>query len=128
MVTAIAAAKPWRKPTIGVDLDGTLAFHEQHKPFNALHIGEPISKMVDRVKAWVAEGSVVVKVFTARMSDEDPAQCARINQAVGDWTEKHIGQRLEATCVKDYTFIQIWDDRAVHVVCNTGETTTPGFR
>jgi hypothetical protein len=37
------------------------------------------------------------------------------------WCDKNIGQVLELTCVKDYGMIELWDDRAVRVVPNTGE-------
>jgi hypothetical protein len=98
---------------IGVDLDGTLAEYDGWK--GAGHIGAPIPLMVDRVKRWLAEGRLV-KIFTARVWDAEPV----IAKTISDWCEKHIGQRLEVTCTKDYGMVELWDDRAVQVVPNTG--------
>jgi len=101
------------EPWVGVDLDATLAFYEGWIPN---HIGAPIPAMVDRVKEWLKQGKKV-KIMTARMAhDEDGQEAKRI----GDWTELHCGQRLEATCSKDYGMIEQWDDRAVRVMANTG--------
>lgn len=41
-------------------------------------------------------------------------------EAIKRWTEEHIGVRLPVTNVKDYAMIELWDDRAVQVVANTG--------
>jgi len=113
---------------IGVDLDGTLAEHywPQKGPYEPTRIGDPIPAMVERVRGWLAEGREV-RIFTARVGligsapgfdndDIDP-----IVHAIWEWTEKYVGHRLDATCMKDYKMIELWDDRAVRVVVNTGE-------
>jgi hypothetical protein len=41
--------------------------------------------------------------------------------AIGDWCEEHIGVRLPITCTKDYGMVELWDDRAVQVIPNTGD-------
>jgi len=102
-------------PWIGVDLDGTLAKYDGFK--GPTVIGEPLAPMVDRVKGWLKEGKTV-KILTARVS-EDPTGEAK--KAIEDWTEKHIGTRLEATDVKDAGMTHLYDDRAVPVERNTGE-------
>ena len=99
---------------IGVDLDGTLAHYDGD--WNPNKIGAPIPRMVDHVKRWIADGKTV-KIFSARAGDADQ------RKMIGDWTAEHIGKRLEATNVKDYTCEAIYDDRAHHVVTNTGEIT-----
>lgn len=99
---------------IGVDLDGTLAEYGGWKGPD--HIGAPIPRMVERVKAWLAEGKAV-KIFTARVWGDDRDGVAEIIQA---WCKQHIGQELEVTCAKDYGMIELWDDRAVQVEPNTG--------
>lgn len=48
---------------------------------------------------------------------EDRCDAAR---HIGDWTEKHLGVRLQATCEKDFAMIELWDDRCVAVEPNTG--------
>lgn len=116
---------------IAVDLDGTLA--EYHGWVNTFHIGEPIPLMLQRVKDWLVL-NVDVRIFTARVDggevgaamgiDEDIVQRYRDVQAITsmiqDWTEKHLGKRLPVTCKKDYGMVQLWDDRAVQVIPNTG--------
>ena len=97
----------------GVDLDGTLA--EYHGWVGPDHIGPPIAAMVDRIKAWLGQG-YGVRIVTARAFNADQATIVRVQ----DWTEQHIGHRLPVTCQKDYGMIQLWDDRAVQVIENTG--------
>ena len=46
------------------------------------------------------------------------SELARV--AIEKWTETHLGQRLEVTCVKDQHMHEFWDDKAVQVVPNTG--------
>jgi hypothetical protein len=99
---------------IAVDLDGTLAYYDGWR--GPEHIGEPIMPMVERVKAWLAEG-IEVRIFTARVSDEAGT---RAGFAIADWCEKHIGQVLPVTNVKDYGMVELWDDRAITVEQNTG--------
>lgn len=102
------------EPWIGVDLDGTLAYWDGwHGP---LHIGEPIPRMVNRVKAWLAAGKTV-KIMTARACDPTPGTIETIQK----WCKKHLGQVLEVTNAKDYNMEELWDDRAVGVVHNTGK-------
>lgn len=98
---------------IGVDLDGTLAYYGEW--LGPEHIGEPIPKMVERVKQWLDHG-IEVRIFTARIA-EDPERIPGIQ----DWCEKHVGARLQVVCKKDYHMYELWDDRAVQVVPNTGE-------
>ena len=106
------------KGWIGVDLDGTLAHYDGW--VGATHIGEPVPKMVARVKAWLAEGRMV-KVFTARVATIDHVVREEITRAVGDWCLVHVGFPLPVTCVKDFGMVELWDDRCVQVVPNTGE-------
>lgn len=119
-------AKGW----IGVDLDGTLA--EYHGWVSEEHIGDPVPKMLARVKKWIAEGKDV-RIFTARadggtvaLSMGNPAgekfrDVERIKGIIRAWCVKHIGCELPITNTKDYGMIELWDDRAVQVVPNTGE-------
>jgi hypothetical protein len=110
------------KGWIGVDLDGTLAEYTTWKGSN--HIGTPVPKMLERVKAWLATGQEV-RIFTARVS---PAAAElngeKMNDIVGRihaWCIEHVGRPLAVTHEKDFAMIQLWDDRAVQVVPNTGE-------
>jgi hypothetical protein len=64
-----------------------------------------------------------VKIFTARVSNLERSPKARI--AIADWCQRHIGQQLEITCIKDYAMIELWDDRCVGVEHNTGRPLGP---
>jgi hypothetical protein len=96
---------------IGVDLDGTLAHYDTWR--GPEHIGEPIPTMMARVKNWVSQG-ILVKIFTARASD--PSQVKYID----DWIKAQGLPALEVTNVKDFAMMQLWDDRAVQVIPNSG--------
>ena len=37
-----------------------------------------------------------------------------------------LGVTLAVTCVKDYGMVELWDDRAVQVVMNTGRRVSDG--
>jgi len=96
---------------VGVDLDGTLAHYDEWKGIE--HIGEPIQPMMARVHAWVAEG-LTVKIFTARASL--PEQIPFIHE----WLAKHGLPHLEITNIKDFRMVELWDDRCIQVIINTG--------
>lgn len=116
---------------IGVDLDGTLAFYDKWQ--GPQHIGAPIPAMVARVKAWLADGRDV-RIFTARvdggtvalsMGNADGESCRNVSLVEGyikQWCLEHIGRELPVTCKKDYGMVELWDDRAVQVIPNTGRT------
>lgn len=102
----------------GVDLDGTLA--EYHGWNNK--IGPPIPAMVKRVQKWLLEGKEV-KIFTARAAIKEAVSGEAYLQQmkeIQDWCVEHIGSVLEITCVKDLRMIELWDDRCVQVISNTG--------
>lgn len=119
------------KGWIAVDLDGTLAFYDHWRGVE--HIGEPIGPMLDRVKGWLAEGKDV-RIFTARvdggtvalsMGDENGEAHRDVDQVrhhIEQWCLKHVGRVLPVTCQKDYGMIELWDDRCVQVIPNTGRT------
>jgi hypothetical protein len=119
------------KGWIGVDLDGTLAHYDQWRGIE--HIGEPIPLMLDRVKRWISEGKDV-RIFTARVDGGEVAismgnangeahrDVASVVVHIQSWCLKHVGAILPVTCKKDYGMIELWDDRAVQVIPNTGRT------
>ena len=101
----------------GVDLDGTLVFHE---PGDSIaEIGEPIPAMMERVRRMIDNGERV-KIFTARACD--PGQAALIRK----WLKRQGLPDLEITNVKDYNMIRLFDDRAIQVEANTGRLVTRG--
>lgn len=119
---------------IGVDLDGTLAKYAAW--VGASHIGAPVPLMLERVKRWRAAGKEV-RIFTARIwpytgvlrpdnampvpEGEAGKLAFEAACAIAEWCRQHVGEVLPITCVKDYQMIELWDDRAVQVVMNTGE-------
>lgn len=111
----MSSSKGW----IGVDLDGTLAEYDGWKGIN--HIGEPIPLMLFRVKNWLAQGKTV-KIFTARVGPQREVEnILQAHTAIKDWCIKHIGQSLDITATKDFSMVELWDDRAIQVEENTGK-------
>ena len=108
----------WR----GVDLDGTLAYYDGWK--GAHHIGEPVPKMLERVLRWLEAGHQVA-IVTARVAYrseyDDPHEVDTVRQAIEAWCKKHLGQVIPITNEKDYGMFELWDDRAIQVIPNTGE-------
>ena len=96
----------------GVDLDGTLA--EYYDWIGIEHIGKPIPLMVARVKDWIAEGKQV-KIFTARATHGQAAV-----QYIHEWLIAQGLPTLDVTNVKDFNMVELWDDRCVGVITNTG--------
>jgi hypothetical protein len=111
--------KPKKHGWIGVDLDATLATYEGWQ--GLYRIGEPIPRMVERIKNWLADGWEV-RIFTARMAGHDKRDTNLIRECIQTWLEKHGLPKLECTCVKDMAMIELWDDRARQVVPNDGRT------
>lgn len=128
-------------PWWGVDFDGTLAVYNSWN--GPAHTGAPIPKMVERVKRWLAEGrevrivtARVFPIYTVRPTDNIDQVLARVAGyepitsrhqdaleavlAIQMWCKEHLGQVLTITCVKDYGMVELWDDRAIQVIANTG--------
>jgi hypothetical protein len=115
---------------IGVDLDGTLARYDGW--VSEEHIGAPIPAMANRVKAWLSEG-LDVRIFTARVDGGEAAlamgnpageafrDVQRITMIIELWCIEHLGTVLPVTNKKDYGMVELWDDRAVQVIANTGK-------
>ena len=101
---------------IGVDLDGTLARYDGWKGLG--HIGDPIPAMMQRIDYWLSRGQTV-KIFTARVSVPEPER-SQVIAAIHEWCDRHDLPRLEVTNVKDFGMIELWDDRAIQVIPNTG--------
>ena len=104
---------------IGVDLDGTLAYYDGWK--SPEHIGEPIPKMAERVREWLAQGREV-RIFTARAGVRE--QIIHVEK----WCVKHFGVTLIVTDRKDFGMIELWDDRCVQIQPNTGEIVSDFWR
>ena len=116
-VKFVDKSKAW----IGCDLDGTLAKYDTFKGWD--YIGEPVPKMVERIKSYIARG-LTVKIWTARASKVSLARnnitFDQMEKVIQDWTEKHLGTRLEVVTEKDCYMIFAIDDSIMQVEPNTG--------
>jgi len=103
---------------IALDMDSTLSYYEGwdkqgHK------LGKPIKKMVENVKSWLKKGYLVT-IFTARLSHgavESERQIALIQKFL---RENDLPDTLPISCVKAHWFTIFIDDKAYHVIPNTG--------
>ena len=131
-----------RSGWIGVDLDGTILTYHKWVGWNVF--GEPIRPMVDRIHRWFSEGRDV-RIVTARVglplfshdgiltygrtlkhmchiTGEEFSDTMMV-QAIQQKLEPILGRRgIQVQCFKDVSMIELWDDRAVQVVPNTGQT------
>ena len=110
-VTADGEKKRLPRVWTGVDLDGTLAYHDPSASLDT--VGEPVPAMLSLVKKMVNNG-IRVKIFTARASD--PEQLPIIRR----WLKENGLPELEITNVKDYSMLRLYDDRCIQVEHNTG--------
>lgn len=101
---------------IGVDLDGTLAHFDRWR--GPRHIGLPIPAMAKRVHDWHTKG-VEVRIFTARASRSE------LIPDVEKWLQRHGFPPLAITNQKDFGMVELWDDRAIQVLYNTGKAVRP---
>lgn len=112
---------------IAVDLDGTLAEYWPGHWKDAVTIGRPIPAMKKRVEQWLADGKRV-KIWTARVAESlgprlDGYSVDEIKEAIWRWLIENIDgwEKIETvTAEKTWLDVELWDDRAVHVVLNTG--------
>jgi hypothetical protein len=99
---------------IACDLDMTLAEYSGWKG-KKTPIGKPIPSMLGKVRNALSAGNKVV-IFTARAkTSTDVAE-------VKAWLKENGLPDLEVTNVKRPEFSEFWDDKAVEIVPNTGET------
>jgi len=82
-------------------------------PARPEHIGTPVPRMANRVRAWLEAGRDV-RIFTARAGV--PEQIPPIES----WCMRHFGRALPVTDRKDFGMVELWDDRCVQVIANTG--------
>jgi hypothetical protein len=129
------------KGWIGVDLDGTLFEYHEWVGWNVF--GAPIPQMIHRVQRWIVEGREV-RIVTARVdlpindgqSEPIPSYYkTHVCRVTGEkFSDRMMVRAVQAHCVahglpalrvqchKGVDMIELWDDRAVQVVPNTGRT------
>lgn len=100
---------------IALDFDGTLAHYESwNKQQNV--VGKPVELMVKKVKEWLAKG-YAVSIFTARVSQPDAAKSTEL---ILQFLKENGLPELPITCIKMFYFTHFIDDKAYHVIKNTG--------
>ena len=76
--------------------------------------------MVRRVHDWLDEG-ITVKVLTARVGSPNSVQPAIQRRLIHRWLRLRCNlPSLQIVANKDEDMIELWDDRVVQVVPNTG--------
>lgn len=108
------------EPWYGFDLDGTLAASEPGEHAGTVNIGTPVPAMINIVKLYLSQGKKC-KIMTARANSAQRDNKPEIITAIEKWCLEHIGQVLEVTCVKTGAMKELWDDRAISVLRNTGK-------
>jgi hypothetical protein len=108
------------EPWYGFDLDGTLAASEPGEHAGTVNIGTPVPAMINIVKLYLSQGKKC-KIMTARANSAQRDNKPEIITAIEQWCLEHIGQVLEVTCVKTGAMKELWDDRAISVLRNTGK-------
>ena len=89
--------------------------------------------MLQRVKDWLEQG-IEVRIVTARVweseyyTEQNYKEAQQARKLVQEWCIKHIGKMLPVIYYKDNLMKELWDDRAVQVVKNTGERVGNHFR
>lgn len=101
---------------IAVDLDGTLAEYNGWRGME--HIGAPVQNIVTALKYHQSQGAKIW-IFTARVSDDNEAPQATFH--IKNWLKRYNIEVDGITAVKHKFFTEIWDDRAIQVVRNTGQ-------
>lgn len=113
---------PEDAPWIGVDLDGTLASYDKFRGWNV--IGEPVPKMVERIKLWRSLG-IEVKILTARASVKSCAINSispdQMKQVITKWCQDKLGFPLDVVTEKDAYMMFFVDDSAVQVEASKGD-------
>lgn len=103
---------------IGVDFDGVLV---EYNGWNNGKIGKPIPRMVERVNDWLEKG-FEVRIFTSRCGKMYPDQIEDNCQQIRKFCYEHFRRILDITNEKDQDMIELWDDRAIQVIKNTGQS------
>lgn len=115
-----------RQYAVWIDWNGTLVKHRKGDPVwtkdGEVVIGAAVTDMVQRVRRHMTKGRRFV-LKSAMMSDADPKRRAKVEKALGDWSEKWLGKRLEVTATCRPEFIDQWDDKVTRVERNTGRFT-----
>lgn len=110
-------ASPRPRGTMAFDFDGTLSTQVDHYQ-GPTRTGDPIPLTVMALMRCLEAGYDVV-IFTARADPGHPDAPAAI-AAIRAWCVQHLGRAFPVTAIKHYSFVAMYDDRAIQLVPNTG--------
>lgn len=109
----------------GFDLDGTLADDSKVEKYNPYIIGPPVPAIVNLIKQFLSEGKTC-KIFTARVHLHDESKKQAMISRIQDYLERECKlPRLDVTNIKTTSMRALYDDRAFHVIRNTGVILKP---
>jgi hypothetical protein len=116
----------------GFDLDGTLFEYNHWR--GPTHFGAPLGKgdpdsAYELLKAMLAQGEdcriVTARVFplgtVAQATPQRLQEARSAYLAIEKLCELHFGRALPITCIKDFSMIRLFDDRARQVDPKTGK-------
>lgn len=103
---------------IFLNLDSTIAYYES--AWRAQKTGPPIPKMVENVKKWLTKGYKVT-IFTARLARLNPTEIKHQEKMIQSFLAAAGLPELPMTAIKLQEATHFIDDKAYHVVPNTGE-------
>ena len=63
-----------------------------------------------------------IALATANLDGAATRDATAVEECIRQWCAKHVGRALPITCCKDYGMIELWDDRCIQVIPNTGRT------
>lgn len=113
-----SVAKKHKEEHYAVDFDGVLAHYSSWEE-QGNQVGKPIQPMIKKVKSWLRKG-IKVSIFTARLTHgaiESEKQILLIQNFL---RENDLPDNLQITPLKMSYFTHFVDDRAYHVIPNTG--------
>jgi hypothetical protein len=110
--------KAHKEVYIALDFDGVIAHYDSWEA-QGNKVGKPVKYMVSKVKEWLKKG-YKVSIFTARLSHSQTTSEVEIQKIQNFLKENGLPETLQITCLKMYYFTHFVDDRAYHVIPNTG--------
>lgn len=103
---------------IALDLDKTIATYESN--WRARKVGDPIVPMVSNILKWLNKG-YKVSIFTARLAKDNLQEIQKQEKMISGFLRSAGLPQLPMTCIKHAHFTHFLDDKAFHVIPNTGQ-------
>ncbi len=107
-----------KKPHIALDFDRTLA-RRTDEDLDIDRVGEPILRMVENVRGWLAQGYDIT-IFTARLGHDSVEENERQEQLIRRFLARQNLPQFPITATKKNYFDFFVDDKAIPVTENQG--------